>query len=176
MITETVESIEEVTLTKPTLEDGKSMWELVKETSLDQNSTYKYIMMSEFFSETCVVAKIKGKTVGFVTAFIPPEDPQVVFVWQVGVDPNERGKGIATNMLAELIERDNCQNVRYLEATVTPSNEASQSLFKGFACSHDTNCEVSERFPDQLFPSDDHETELNFRIGPLNHDRKSGNC
>ncbi|MGP4080322.1 diaminobutyrate acetyltransferase [Pseudalkalibacillus sp. R45] len=167
MITETVQTLDEIIFSKPALEDGKSMWQIVNDTSLDQNSSYKYIMMSEFFSETCVVAKINDQTVGFVTAFIPPEQPEVVFVWQIGVDPNERGKGIASKMLTELINRPICNDVRYLEATVTPSNQASRSLFEGFARHQDTECEITERFADDLFPSDDHESELNFRIGPF---------
>lgn len=143
------------------------MWELVNSSTLDQNSAYKYIMMCEYFSETCVVAKEKGKVVGFVTGFIPPEKQDVVFVWQVGVDSSQRGKGIASKMLHELFNREACKDVRFLEATVTPSNQASQSLFKGFAKKNNTKCDVSEFFKEDLFPTDEHEEELRFRIGPI---------
>ncbi|WP_334313187.1 diaminobutyrate acetyltransferase [Terrihalobacillus insolitus] len=152
---------------KPTVEDGAEMWELVDKSTLDQNSAYKYIMMCEFFSETCVVAKQEGKLVGFVTAFIPPERKDVVFVWQIGVDPSQQGNGIASKLLTELITRKACQNVRFVEATVTPSNKASKSLFRRFARDNQTKCRVSECFSEDLFPSDEHEEELSFRIGPI---------
>ncbi|WP_425457176.1 diaminobutyrate acetyltransferase [Aquibacillus sediminis] len=156
-----------VTFEKPTVEDGAAMWELVNSSTLDQNSPYKYIMMAEYFAETCVVAKEEDKVVGFVTAFIPPERQDVVFVWQVGVDSSQRGKGIASKLLNELINRESCQDVQFVEATVTPSNKASQSLFKRLARDHDTTCEVSDLFPEELFPGEGHEAELNFRIGPI---------
>ncbi len=144
------------------------MWELVNNSTLDQNSAYKYIMMCEYFAETCVVAKQDDELVGFITAFIPPERQDVVFIWQVGVDSSQRGKGIASKMLNHLVERNACQNVRFVEATVTPSNQASQSLFRKLARDHETQCTVSEFFTENLFPSDDHEEELNFRVGPIN--------
>ncbi|UOQ45039.1 diaminobutyrate acetyltransferase [Halobacillus salinarum] len=158
---------ETITFSIPTLEDGRAMWELVDNSTLDQNSVYKYLLMSEFYAETCVVAKERDKLVGFVTALIPPNHPDVVFVWQIGVDSSQRGKGIASKLLNELMNRPACADVHYLEATVTPSNEASQSLFKGMAREHQTNCKITERFSDELFPSEDHEEELNFRIGPF---------
>nr|WP_281274526.1 diaminobutyrate acetyltransferase [Aquisalibacillus elongatus] len=165
--TATLKPLETVSLEEPSPGDGAGMWELVNSSTLDQNSAYKYIMMCEYFSETCVVAKEKGKVVGFVTGFIPPEKQDVVFVWQVGVDSSQRGKGIASKMLHELFNREACKDVRFLEATVTPSNQASQSLFKGFAKKNNTKCDVSEFFKEDLFPTDEHEEELRFRIGPI---------
>ncbi|WP_411954276.1 diaminobutyrate acetyltransferase [Alkalibacillus sp. S2W] len=165
--TATLNPTDTLVLEKPSVEDGSAMWELVNNSSLDQNSAYKYIMMCEHFAETCVVAKEEGKVVGFVTAFIPPERQDVVFVWQIGVDSSQRGKGLASKILNELFDRDACRDVRYLEATVTPSNEASQALFKKFATEHHTTCEVTECFSKDLFPSDEHEAELSFLIGPI---------
>lgn len=156
-----------VVFSKPTVEDGAGMWELVNESTLDQNSAYKYIMMCEFFAETCVVAKEDDKIVGFVTAFIPPERQDVVFVWQIGVHSTQRGKGLASKLLKELVSRPGCKNVEFVEATITPSNEASQALFRRLAKSYDTKCEVKECFSEDLFPEEGHEEELTFRVGPI---------
>ncbi|QOY36732.1 diaminobutyrate acetyltransferase [Anaerobacillus isosaccharinicus] len=152
---------------KPNATDGSLMWQLVKQSTLDLNSPYKYIMMCEYFSETCVVVKKNEQLLGFITAFIPPKKQDVIFVWQVGVDPSQHGKGIASKMLAELLKRDACKNVRYLEATVTPSNQASQSLFRGFARKKQTECVVKPCFSADLFPGENHEEELTFRVGPF---------
>lgn len=157
-----------LTFEKPTVEEGKDMWKLVKHSTLDLNSSYKYIMMCEYFADTCVVAKENGKVVGFVTAFIPPEQQDMVFVWQIGVDSSQRGKGVASRILNALLEREVCKDVKYLEATVTPSNKASQSLFRRLAREHNTACVVKECFSEDLFPENGHEEELTFRIGPFN--------
>ncbi|WP_079528370.1 diaminobutyrate acetyltransferase [Halobacillus hunanensis] len=166
---------QQLTFEKPTVEDGSAMWELVNNSTLDQNSPYKYIMMCEYFAETCVVAKENDKLVGFVTAFIPPEQSDVVFVWQIGIDSSQRGKGVASKILNELVDREVCNEVRYLEATVTPSNEASQSLFKKLARDHKTTCTITECFPEDLFPGEGHEEELTFRIGPFSKPKTSDN-
>ena len=158
---------EKIVFETPDVNDGAEMWELVKRSTLDLNSPYKYLMMCEFFSETCVVAKEKEEIAGFITAFIPPERSDVIFIWQVGVDSSHRGKGIASKMLDELLSRESCKDVRYLEATVTPSNLASQSLFKRLARENSTNCLVTPCFPADVFPGNEHESEQTYRIGPL---------
>ncbi|MCE7791949.1 diaminobutyrate acetyltransferase [Salipaludibacillus sp. CUR1] len=159
--------LDTVTLEQPSKEDGQGMWLLAKKTSLDLNSAYKYIMFAEYFSETCVVAKERGEVVGFITGFIQPEHPDVIFVWQVGVDSSQRGKGIGSKMLNELISRDASKNVRFLEATITEDNKASQSLFKRLARDHDTDYEVRECFPEEVFPEEGTKAEYTYRIGPF---------
>lgn len=162
-----VATLDTFTLEEPTKDDGQEMWALAKKTSLDLNSAYKYIMMAEYFSETCIVARERGKVVGFITGFVQPSHPDVVFVWQVGVDSSQRGKGVASKMLNELVTRDACKDVRYLEATITKDNKASQSLFKRLAKEHDTSFEVKECFPEEVFPEEGQKAEYTYRIGPF---------
>nr|WP_090888712.1 diaminobutyrate acetyltransferase [Evansella caseinilytica] len=152
---------------RPVPEDGAAMWQLAKSTSLDMNSPYKYLMMGKFFSETCVVAKEKEAVVGFATAFLQPERPDVLFIWQIGVDASKRGHGIASRMLEELLLREACKHVNYVEATVTPANKASQSLFRRLARDRMSACEVSECFSAEAFPAPGHEAEFLYRVGPL---------
>lgn len=153
---------------EPTKEDGAKVWELIKSTgNLDLNSAYSYLMFCEFFSDTCVIAEENDQIVGFVSAFRPPPTSDVVFVWQVAVHESQRGKGIGKKLLKELLNRKSCENVHYLEATVTPSNIASQSLFKGLAKDCECACEVSACFEAELFPGTGHEAEETYRIGPF---------
>ncbi|PRO66579.1 diaminobutyrate acetyltransferase [Alkalicoccus urumqiensis] len=159
--------LDSFTLGQPTKEDGQGMWALAKKTSLDLNSAYKYIMMAEYFSDTCVVAEEDDSVVGFITGFIQPENPDTVFVWQVGVDSSQRGKGLAYKMLDELMNRDVTKDVKYLEATITKDNVASQSLFKKLAREYDTSYEVTETFPADVFPEDIDKAEYTYRIGPF---------
>jgi L-2,4-diaminobutyric acid acetyltransferase len=156
-----------LTLTKPTVEDGAAMWQLAKSSSLDTNSSYKYIMMCEYFDDTCIVAKDGDEVVGFITAFIPPKQQDTLFIWQIGVAASQRGRGLGLDLINKLIEREACKDIRYVEATVTPSNKASQALFRKLARIHQTDCQVSSCFSEHLFPGESHEQENTFRIGPL---------
>lgn len=152
----------------PDRTDGKNMWQLVQKTTLDKNSVYKYIMFSSYFTDTCVVAKNDQELIGFITGFIPPDKPDTVFVWQIGVDPDFSGKGVGSSLLEQLITQVKDKDILFLEATITPSNQASRALFKKFAAKHDAQCQIESFLVSELFPDLDlYEEEELFRIGPL---------
>ncbi|MEC2158502.1 diaminobutyrate acetyltransferase [Virgibacillus halodenitrificans] len=153
---------------KPTKDDGAAVWELIKDTGvLDLNSSYSYLMWCEIFSETSIVADTEEGTVGFISGFIHPDHPKTLFIWQVAVNESERGKGLGTKMLFQLLQREACEHVAYIEATVSPSNTPSQQLFKGLAKKLDTNCKIDDYFSADDFPQEGHEDELLFKIGPF---------
>lgn len=149
--------------------DGAAMWELVRDSGkLDLNSSYAYLLLCDRFADTCVVAEGDDGLAGFVAGFIPPKSPDVVFVWQIGVAEEARGHGLGKKLLSHLVEQPACADVTHLETTITPSNRASDGLFRSFARAADAEVEVSPQagFPTDLFP-DDKESELLYRIGPL---------
>lgn len=155
---------------KPNKEDGAPVWELVKQTGiLDLNSSYSYIMWCEVFSETSIVAEREGEIVGFISGFIHPERRSTLFIWQVAVNESEQGRGLATKMLFELLDRDFNQQVDYLETTVSPSNTPSNHLFWGLANKLSSNCVISDYILTEDFPEEgqEHEEEILFRIGPV---------
>lgn len=156
------------TFREPALTDGAKVWELVKSTKvLDLNSSYQYLMWCTYFSETSVVVEENGDIVGFVSGFIQPKKPETLFVWQVAVDESQRGKGLATKMLQYLLEQDACRGTRFIEATISPSNEPSQKLFHGLARRLETTIKVSDCFKAEDFPGTGHEDELSHLIGPF---------
>lgn len=163
----------DLTFRKPTVQDGASIWRLVDHCKpLDLNSCYAYLLVCRDFSETSVVAEADGKIVGFISAYLPPQTPEVVFVWQVAVHSSQRGRKLAGRMLHEIVRRPSCAHVRYLETTVTPSNEASRALFKSFARDAGTKLLETEGFCTHLFGDCEvHEEERLLRIGPI---RKNG--
>lgn len=154
----------------PTPSDGRALWHLARSVRLDLNSPYAYVLWADEFSASSIVAEVDvaeaDGIVGFVTGFHPPRDPSTLFVWQIGVAPEARDRGIGAGMLDELLAR--C-GARWLEATVTPSNTASAALFRGTAARHATRVEEALVYPGELFAGD-HEPEFRFRIGPLGPD------
>ncbi|MFG0320457.1 MAG: diaminobutyrate acetyltransferase [Planctomycetota bacterium JB042] len=161
----------DVRFRKPSLRDGAAVWELALASRvLDPNSPYAYLMWCDHFSDASVVAEVDGAPAGFVCGLRPPRAPDVLFVWQVAVSDEHRGAGIAGRMLDELIEREG--DVRYVEATVTPSNEPSSRLFRALARRRGVACEESPYLTADDFPAGaTHEPEHRFRIGPLPADR-----
>lgn len=143
------------------------MWQMARG-AVDENSPYSYLMLCEYFAETCALATIDGAPVGFVTGFRLPAELSTYFVWQVVVDPRARGLGVATGLLDEVTRRETPVAVRHLEATVTPDNVASTRLFAGFAHRCDVDCVTETLFEAEDFGDTGHEPEIRFRIGPLN--------
>lgn len=152
----------------PTEDDGKAIWKLIKETGvLDLNSSYSYLMWAKFFDQTSVVVEANGQIVGFISGFIQPNAPDTLFIWQVAVDETQRKKGLASRMLQAILHRHVCRNIRYLEATVGTSNEASEALFQKIARDLETACHVTAFFTEDQFPGKGHEDERLFKIGPF---------
>ena len=153
---------------RPQASDGATLWRLADAGgTLEVNSPYTYILLSDHFADTCVIAERDGVPTGFVAGYMIPTRNDTVFVWQIGVAPEARGRGLAKALLTALLEQTRKLGVRYLEATVTPSNKASEALFRAFARDHGAACTLDPGYTEDLFPGGAHEPERSFRIGPL---------
>ena len=157
----------EVSFRTAEVSDAPKIWQLVRDSGvLDLNSRYCYMLLCRDFADTLLVACSGSDIFGFVAAYRPPQNPDVVFVWQVGVAPAARHRGLAKRLLRTLVLLPACRDVRFLEATVTPSNAASRRLFESFAKDLGVPCRVAKGFAAELFGAGEHEEEL-FRIGPF---------
>jgi L-2,4-diaminobutyric acid acetyltransferase len=157
----------ELTTRRAVPADAASIWRFVQRgDALESNSAYAYVLLSDHFRDTCWVTLDGDALAGFVAAYRPPRQPDTVFVWQVGVGAEWRGRGVAGELLHSLA--DGCgPQVRYLEATVTPDNAASERLFRGFARRKSAALDVSEGYGASLFPDGRSQPERLFRIGPF---------
>jgi len=159
----------DIVFRRPTVDDGEAIWRLVRATgTLAENSPYSYLMFCRSFADTCIVAEAKDQLAGAVMAYTPPQTPDVLFVWQIGVHPAYRGRGLGSRMLDELLDRPACAWITRVEATVTPSNEASMALFNRLAEHLKAPIVQQVAFPETAFPEGEaHETEMLIRIGPI---------
>jgi L-2,4-diaminobutyric acid acetyltransferase len=153
---------------KPGLDDANQIYNLVKRSQpLDINSLYSYLLVCAHFNRTSIVTKYDNQVVGYVSAYIKPQRDDTLFIWQVAVAPSMRGQGLASKMIHQILQRRELQEIKYIETTVTPSNQASMNLFKKI--SQDLNCDIkkSSYFTRDLFGESSHEEELLLCIGPL---------
>ncbi|AOS61236.1 diaminobutyrate acetyltransferase [Actinoalloteichus hymeniacidonis] len=151
----------------PARTDGAAMWRIARDSgSLDLNSPYAYVLWGRDFAATSVVARIGDRVGGFITGYLRPEAPEVLMVWQVAVDAEHRGQGLAGRMLATLVDRAIALGARFVETTITADNAASIRLFTGLARDRDTTIERSDLFAAELL-GDGHAAEDLYRIGPF---------
>ena len=159
----------DVMLRKPQSGDEYAIYRLIKQSPpLDLNSIYSYHLLCRHFTDTCVLAEQQGEIVGFISAYLEPNNPHILFVWQVVVACGQRGKGLARMMLNTLLSSPACTNARMLESTVNPSNHASRRLFESFAQQHNCNLKESVFLDEEQFGDEQHEQEILLSVGPLN--------
>jgi L-2,4-diaminobutyric acid acetyltransferase len=159
----------DATIDHPTLADAVAITRLIRNCSaLDANSHYAQLLLCHHFRDTCMIAKVGQDVAGFVSAYRPPNASEVIFVWQIAVADQFQGAGIASSLLDRLIALLLDQGVRYLEATITPSNLESQRLFSSFARRNGAPLSSHPLFSNELFAgAEQHEAEDLYRIGPL---------
>ncbi|MEZ5490315.1 MAG: diaminobutyrate acetyltransferase [Gammaproteobacteria bacterium] len=159
---------ESVSFRAPISADGAQVHNLVANCPpLDTNSIYCNLLQCTHFASTSVAAEINQELAGFVSGYLKPEQPDTLFIWQVAVGEPARGRGLATRMLSHILNRTDCQNVRWLETTITESNAPSWALFQSFAASLDADIQSSVLFDKQTHFNDKHESERLVRIGPI---------
>lgn len=162
-----------VQLREPKAEDAAKLHRLVAECPpLDPNSLYCNLLHCTHFSATSVAAVCKDSQgqedlLGFISAYIPPAQPETLFVWQVAVAEKARGRRLAARMLDAILERPVCREVRYVDTTITPGNEASWNLFRSWARHHNAPAQSRVIFERNRHFEGRHEDEHLMRIGPF---------
>jgi L-2,4-diaminobutyric acid acetyltransferase len=106
-----------------------------------------------------MVAERQDQLVGWLSGYRLPSAPEQFFVWQIAIHPSSRGTGLASRMLAEMLDRDTMAGVDTLLATITERNTASWQLFSAFARRHGAEMTRHPMFDAQAHFAGRHETE-----------------
>ncbi len=156
---------------RPSLTDGASMWRLTEQTQgIDLNSPYHYLLWCRDFAETTrVIHNPEGDVVAFTTAYVRPDEPTTLMIWQQVVSTDYRGRNLGHTMVRELtrnlLEQ---QAITHVEATVTDTTGAPVRTLQKIADEFGGTLSVETLFDQTLFPEGNHEAESLVRIGPLN--------
>lgn len=160
-----------IELRLPTADDGSKLNELVASCPpLDTNSLYCNLLHCTHFSATSVAAVAQDdpeRLVGFISAYVPPQQEDTLFVWQVAVAEEARHQGLGGRMLDELLERPASARLRFVETTINPGNAASWALFESWARRHQVPTSRQPHFERQRHFGGRHDDELLLRIGPF---------
>ncbi|HEY8594350.1 MAG TPA: diaminobutyrate acetyltransferase [Devosiaceae bacterium] len=165
---ERLRKTDRVTIRRPAASDGPAVWQLVKQSgSLDENSMYCNLLQCTHFAQTCAIAEIGGEVAGWLSGYIPPEEPDVLFVWQVCVSSRLRGQGIARRLVDDVLSRRVCSAVTSIHSTITLDNDPSWALFGSIAEGLDANLHSEPHFTTEKHFDGAHDTEHLVMIGPF---------
>lgn len=134
---------------------------------LDSNSVYCNLLQCLHFADTSVAALINDEVVGFISAYCPPNEPEILFVWQVVVAESVRGSGLAKHMLGWLVDQPATEKAIGLATTITLKNTASWALFESFARDCGVIPAKSLLFQKERHFASQHDDEYLLRITPL---------
>ncbi|MBU2885175.1 diaminobutyrate acetyltransferase [Gilvimarinus agarilyticus] len=160
--------IDEITLRHPTAVDGRHVHALVAANPpLDPNSVYCNLLQCSHFASTAVAAFKGEQMVGFVSGYIPPEQPHVLFVWQLLVDAAGRGQGLAKRLVKAQLNGEACQQVTHIHTTITADNDASWGVFKSLAKEWGAELTHDVYFDKDAHFGGEHDSEHLLEIGPI---------
>ncbi|MDF3012088.1 MAG: diaminobutyrate acetyltransferase [Cellvibrio sp.] len=151
----------------PLTSDGDALKELLATTPvLDGNSVQCTLLQCGHFAKTSVAAFLRGRLVGFVSAYYPPNEPHTLFVWQVVVSQQLRDLGLGKKMLHWLIAQPACEQATRLVTAIGIKNTVSWSMFDSFA--RDIGALPIKSFVTPLTPKEGYQQdEYLLRISPL---------
>jgi L-2,4-diaminobutyric acid acetyltransferase len=154
---------------KPEKKDAYPIYTQVKNSPpLELNTYYAYLLITTHFRDTSVVAAdIDDRVLGFIAGYRIPCRMDTLFIWQVCTDKSMRGKGLAKKMVYHIMNREENNDIWFIEATVTPSNIDSNIFFKSLATFFQCEFSCKDYFKKEDFAPLNHEEEVLYRIGPI---------
>ncbi len=96
--------------------------------TLDVHTAYTYWVVSRFFADTSFVLCRGSEPVGYIMAI---EVPEGVFIWQIGILKEYRGKGISALLISPVFEAARRKGANIL-LSIDEENAASNAAFRAF--------------------------------------------
>jgi len=153
---------------KPEKKDTYPIYTQVKNSPpLELNTYYAYLLITTHFRDTSAVASVDDRVLGFIAGYRIPCRMDTLFIWQVCTDESMQGKGLAKKMVYEILDRTENKDIRFIEATVTPSNIDSNIFFRSLASFFKCGFSCKDYFKKEDFEPLNHEEEVLYRIGPI---------
>ncbi|KKB84449.1 hypothetical protein VW29_10405 [Devosia limi DSM 17137] len=157
---------------RPQSTDGFAVWQLIGQTpQLDDNSLYCNLLQCSHFAATSAIAEAGGAVVGWLSGHVPPGQPDTLFVWQVCVAEQARGRGLGKKMIGDVLARPESAGIRHVQCTITQDNAASWALFTAVARTVKAQLSQIEHFLKDEHFAGRHDAEFAVSIGPFDRER-----
>ena len=94
--------------------------------SLDLHTQYTYWATAYYFNKSSFILEDDGKPIGYIMAL---NTPDVIFIWQIGIVKEYRGKGLSCELISAVMEYAKSIN-KPIEVTIASNNKSSFNAFK----------------------------------------------
>ena len=89
-----------------------------------------YKILLRYFGDYCFIAEENEQIIGFVLGIVPQSFEGTYFLWDIGVTPSYRGKGIGKRLVREVENELSKMGFKRIELTIDPANLPSRKLFE----------------------------------------------
>ena len=139
-------------IVSPELSKFKEISSLVAECEgLVAHDNHFYKIILNYFGNSSFIAIDDNRVLGWVFGFKSQFDPNIFFLWQLGVHPKVRRRGVGLQLIERLIEVARGLGSTKMRSTVIRENVASRDLFE--KCGFNNISESKENFlTDQYGP------------------------
>lgn len=110
------------------------------------HTMYTYWNLFRNFSDSCFVVVDENKPVGFITSHPTTTPPNEWFIWQVGILPEYRGRGLIDRLQERVITVAKKYGAVAIQTTIESDNPRSIAAFSRMATAMDVPMEEVARF------------------------------
>jgi L-2,4-diaminobutyric acid acetyltransferase len=100
---------------------------------LDLHTVFTYWTLFKYFGDTCFVLEKEGRIIGFISGLLCSNQPDTLYLWQIGIDPDYRGNRYAEILIKRVVAAARAKGCKGLQITIAPENRSSYRLFSRFA-------------------------------------------
>ena len=131
---------------------------------LELHTPFTYWTLFNYFSNLCFLIAEDDMVIGFVSGIRSSLDQNVVYLWQIGVSKNSRGKNYASVLIDAFTKAVRAIECNKIQVSISPENKTSYNVFLKYVKEHSYSIsKISEiKYHDQL--SDKKEFEILYEI------------
>jgi len=131
---------------------------------LELHTPFTYWTLFNYFSNLCFLMMEGEELIGFISGIRSSLDKDVVYLWQIGISKEQRGKNYASLLIDHFIKAVIGMDCNKIQVSISPENQASYNTFVKYAKEHSYNfAKIGEvKYNDQL--SDKKEYEILYQI------------
>ncbi|HOI76464.1 MAG TPA: GNAT family N-acetyltransferase [Methanofastidiosum sp.] len=106
---------------------------------LELHTSFTYWAIFNYFSNLCFLMIEDEKLIGFISGIRSSLDKDAVYLWQIGVSKEYRGKKYASRLIDHLIKGAIFLDCNRIQVSISPENESSYNTFLKYTKEHSYN-------------------------------------
>jgi L-2,4-diaminobutyric acid acetyltransferase len=115
-------------------EDLSKIRPLIKKCKpLGFHTLYTYWVLNYHFNDLFLISEEDSGINGIISGLLSGTKTKTAFIWQIGVDPDFRGRGISQMLIREFCKKALQLGAETIQLSIDPQNTASLNAFKKYA-------------------------------------------